>query len=81
MFILEMFTQWVRPHQLIDISGVAHLDYFDLYRKFTYTSQAQVLNLVKRKMKIHMKHLESGMKMTFNLSLTIIFKMWKSLIN
>tara|TARA_Y100000592_G_scaffold52595_1_gene83087 strand:- start:800 stop:2872 length:2073 start_codon:yes stop_codon:yes gene_type:complete len=28
-----------RTHQLIDISGVAHLDYFDLYRKFTYTSQ------------------------------------------
>ena len=28
-----------RTHQVIDISGVAHLDYFDLYRKFTYTSQ------------------------------------------
>ena len=28
-----------RTHQLIDISGVAHLDYFDLYRKFTYSSQ------------------------------------------
>ena len=28
-----------RVHQLIDISGVAHLDYYDLYRKFTYTSQ------------------------------------------
>ena len=28
-----------RTHQLIDISGVAHLDYFDLYRKFTYSKQ------------------------------------------
>ena len=28
-----------RTHQVIDISGVAHLDYFDLYRKFTYTNQ------------------------------------------
>ena len=26
-------------HQLYDIQGVAHLDYFDLYRKFTYTAQ------------------------------------------
>ena len=28
-----------RSHQLYDIQGVAHLDYFDLYRKFTYTAQ------------------------------------------
>ena len=28
-----------RTHQLYDIQGVAHLDYYDLYRKFTYTSQ------------------------------------------
>ena len=28
-----------RTHQLYDIQGVAHLDYFDLYRKFTYTAQ------------------------------------------
>jgi DNA polymerase elongation subunit (family B) len=28
-----------RRHQLYDIQGVAHLDYFDLYRKFTYTAQ------------------------------------------
>ena len=28
-----------RNHQLYDIQGVAHLDYFDLYRKFTYTAQ------------------------------------------
>ena len=28
-----------REHQLFDIQGVANLDYLDLYRKFTYTSQ------------------------------------------
>ena len=28
-----------RNHQLYDIQGVAHLDYFDLYIKFTYTAQ------------------------------------------
>ena len=28
-----------RNHQLYDIQGVTHLDYFDLYRKFTYTAQ------------------------------------------
>ena len=28
-----------RDHQLYDIQGVANLDYLDLYRKFTYTSQ------------------------------------------
>ena len=34
----EVF-QMGRKHQLYDIQGVAHLDYFDLYRKFTYTAQ------------------------------------------
>jgi len=28
-----------RKHQLYDIRGIAHLDYLDLYHKFTYTSQ------------------------------------------
>ena len=28
-----------RKHQLYDIQGVAHLDYLDLYHKFTYTRQ------------------------------------------
>ena len=28
-----------RQHQVYDIKGVANLDYFDLYRKFTYTAQ------------------------------------------
>jgi DNA polymerase elongation subunit (family B) len=28
-----------RNHQVIDIQGVSALDYFDLYRKFTYTNQ------------------------------------------
>ena len=28
-----------RTHQVYDIQGVSHLDYFDLYRKFTYTAQ------------------------------------------
>ena len=28
-----------RKMQLYDIQGVAHLDYYDLYRKFTYTNQ------------------------------------------
>ena len=34
----EVF-QMGRKHQLYEIQGVAHLDYFDLYRKFTYSSQ------------------------------------------
>ena len=34
----EIYTMG-RRHQLYDIQGVAHLDYFDLYRKFTYTAQ------------------------------------------
>ena len=28
-----------RKHQVYDIQGISHLDYFDLYRKFTYTNQ------------------------------------------
>ena len=28
-----------RTHQVYDIQGIAALDYFDLYRKFTYTNQ------------------------------------------
>ena len=28
-----------RHHQIYDIQGIAALDYFDLYRKFTYTAQ------------------------------------------
>ena len=28
-----------RNHQIFDIQGIANLDYLDLYRKFTYTSQ------------------------------------------
>ena len=28
-----------RKHQVYNIQGIAHLDYFDLYRKFTYTAQ------------------------------------------
>ncbi len=31
--------QMGRKHQVYEIQGVAHLDYFDLYRKFTYTAQ------------------------------------------
>ena len=31
--------QMGRSHQVYDIMGVAHLDFFDLYRKFTYTNQ------------------------------------------
>ena len=38
VFDKEVYTMG-RRHQLYDIHGVAHLDYFDLYRKFTYTSQ------------------------------------------
>ena len=34
----EIF-QMGRKHQIYDIQGIAHLDYFDLYRKFTYTAQ------------------------------------------
>ena len=33
------YLRWDVTHQLYDIQGVAHLDYFDLYRKFTYTAQ------------------------------------------
>ena len=28
-----------RRHQVYNIQGISHLDYFDLYRKFTYTAQ------------------------------------------
>ena len=28
-----------RTHQVYDIQGIAHLDFFDLYRKFTYINQ------------------------------------------
>jgi len=31
--------QMGRNHQVYEIQGVAHLDYFDLYRKFTYSAQ------------------------------------------
>ena len=31
--------QMGRTHQLYDIQGIAHLDYFDLYRKFTYSAR------------------------------------------
>ena len=31
--------QMGRRHQIYNIQGIAHLDYFDLYRKFTYTAQ------------------------------------------
>ena len=31
--------QMGRTHQIYDIQGIAHLDYFDLYRKFTYSAQ------------------------------------------
>ena len=31
--------QMGRKHQVYEIQGVAHLDYFDLYRKFTYSAQ------------------------------------------
>jgi len=31
--------QMGRNHQVYEIAGVAHLDYFDLYRKFTYSAQ------------------------------------------
>jgi len=34
----EIF-QMGRKHQVYEIQGVAHLDYFDLYRKFTYSAQ------------------------------------------
>jgi DNA polymerase elongation subunit (family B) len=38
VFSREVF-QMGRKHQIYDIQGIAHLDYFDLYRKFTYTAQ------------------------------------------
>ena len=31
--------QMGRKHQVYDIQGVSHLDYYDLYRKFTYTNR------------------------------------------
>jgi len=34
----EVF-QMGRRHQVYEIQGIAHLDYFDLYRKFTYSAQ------------------------------------------
>ena len=38
VFSRDVF-QMGRKHQIFDIQGIAHLDYFDLYRKFTYTAQ------------------------------------------
>jgi len=38
VFSREIF-QMGRKHQVYDIQGISHLDYFDLYRKFTYTNQ------------------------------------------
>ena len=38
VFSREVFKMG-RKHQVFDIQGVSHLDYFDLYRKFTYTAQ------------------------------------------
>ena len=38
VFDKEVYTMG-RRHQLYDIQGVSHLDYFDLYRKFTYTNR------------------------------------------
>ena len=62
-----------RNHQVIDISGVAHLDYFDLYRKFTYTSQESYrldhiafVSDGEKKMIIRMKHLKIGIQKIFN---------------
>ena len=36
--------QMGRSHQIYNIQGIAHLDYFDLYRKFTYTAQESYIN-------------------------------------
>ena len=38
VFSREIF-QMGRKHEVYDIQGISHLDYFDLYRKFTYTNQ------------------------------------------
>ena len=38
VFSREVFKMG-RKHQVFDIQGVSHLDYFDLYRKFTYSAQ------------------------------------------
>ena len=38
VFSRDIF-QMGRKHQVYDIQGISHLDYFDLYRKFTYTNQ------------------------------------------
>ena len=38
----EIYTMG-RRHQLYDIQGVAHLDYFDLYRKFTYVHKNHIV--------------------------------------
>ena len=35
----RVFYRMGRDHQIYDIQGVAALDYFDLYRKFTYSAQ------------------------------------------
>ena len=70
----EIYTMG-RRHQLYDIQGVAHLDYFDLYRKFTYAAQESYrldhiayVELGERNLVIHMKHSEIGIQKTFNLS-------------
>ncbi len=58
--------QMGRKHQVYDIQGVSALDYFDLYRKFTYTNRESyrldhIAHVeVRVKMTIHTKHSENG---------------------
>ena len=39
MSLIERLSNRVVKHQVYDIQGVSHLDFYDLYRKFTYTSR------------------------------------------
>ena len=65
--------------QIYTIDGISALDYYDLYRKFTYTNQERYtldyiayVDLVNVRMVTHMTLSASGILTTISLSLNII---------
>ena len=76
-----------RKHQVYNIQGIAHLDYFDLYRKFTYTAQESYrldhiakVELGESKLVIPLILLESGIQKTINRLLNTTYKTLRLLI-
>ena len=77
-----------RTQMVYDIRGIVALDYFDLYRKFTYTNQESYrldhiaeVELGITKDENYMKLLEIGIQKTINHLLIIILKMWNLLMH